>query len=493
MTRDQTPAVHELWAHFRFSVVGHLLASPPRRGELQRAIEQLAARTWAHPVTREPVRFGASTIERWFLEARRSHQDPVGALRKKVRKDQGLQVTLGDPLRRALLAQYGAHRSWSVQLHFDNLVAAAEAKAELRPVPSYSTVRRFMKANGLVKRRRLSSARTAGVEAAEARLDELEVRSYEAEYVHGLWHLDFHNGSKKVLTPRGELAVPLLLGILDDRSRLACHLQWYLGEETAAILTHGLSQAFQKRSLPRALMTDGGSAMKAAETREGLARLGILHEMTLAHSPYQNGKQENFWTQVEGRLLAMLEDVADLTLDVLNDVTQAWVEHEYNRKVHSEIGEPPLSRFLAGPEVGRPSPDSAALRLAFTRGEARTQRRSDGTVSIEGRRFEVPSRYRHLERVHVRYAEWDLTVVHLVDERTGSALSRLYPLDKTRNASAARRTLEPLAVKGHMAPVPPATGVPPLLAKLLAKQAASGLPPAYLPHHHQDDEEGEEP
>jgi hypothetical protein len=35
----------------------------------------------------------------------------------------------------------------------------------------------------------------------------------------------------------------------------------------------------------------------------------------------------------------------------------------------------------------RPSPDSAALRLAFTRTETRTLRKRDGTIVIEGRRF----------------------------------------------------------------------------------------------------------
>jgi putative transposase len=62
---------------------------------------------------------------------------------------------------------------------------------------------------------------------------------------------------------------------------------------------------------------------------------------------------------------AMLEDVSDLTRARLNEATQAWVEYEYNRKIHSEIGEAPVARFLKGPEVTRPSPDSAALRLAL--------------------------------------------------------------------------------------------------------------------------------
>ena len=54
-----------------------------------------------------------------------------------------------------------------------------------------------------------------------------------------------------------------MLGLLDDRSRVACHLQWYL-DETAETLVHGLTQAIQKRGLPRALLTDNGAAMLAA-------------------------------------------------------------------------------------------------------------------------------------------------------------------------------------------------------------------------------------
>ena len=229
-----------------------------------------------------------------------------------------------------------------------------------------------------------------------------------------------------MLTARGEWVTPILFGVLDDRSRLACHLQWYLSE-TAEIIAHGLSQAFQKRGLPRAALSDNGAAMTAAEINQGLNRLGILHQTTLPYSPYQNAKQEAFWGPVEGRLMAMLEHVPDLTLSFLNEATQAWVEHEYNTRVHSETSEAPVRRFLAGPAVTRPSPDSNTLRLAFTRSDTRTQRKSDGSIVIEGRRFELPSRYRHVTRVEVRYAGWDLAHVHLVDARTGAVLTRLYP------------------------------------------------------------------
>ena len=66
----------------------------------------------------------------------------------------------------------------------------------------------------------------------------------------------------------------------------------------------------------------------------------------------------------------------------------------------------------------------------------RMQRKSDGTVVIEGRRFEVPNRYRHLSRVEVRYAGWDLGLVHLVDARTGKVPSGSIPRTRPRTPVA---------------------------------------------------------
>jgi putative transposase len=478
--------VPERWAQLRFSIIGHLLAAPPPKGALRAALKQLAAREWRHPSTGTPVRFGVSTLERWYYCARNEQHDPVSVLRRKRRQDAGTQASMSAPLRQALLAQYNAHKSWSAQLHHDNLAALAETRSELRPVPSYATVRRFLAAHGLTKRHPMTTRQTDGALAAAARLEAREVRSYEAEYINGLWHWDCHNGSRKVLTSRGEWQTPILFGVLDDCSRLACHLQWYLSE-SAENIAHGLSQAMQKRGLPRVAMSDNGAAMTATEITEGLVRLGILHQTTLPYSPYQNGKQETLWGSVEGRLMAMLEGVDDLTLARLNEATQAWVEQDYNRKHHSEIDDTPLARFLAGPAVTRPCPDAAALRLAFTRTERRSLRKSDGTAVIEARRFEIPNRYRHLAVLEVRFAAWDLTQVHLVDPHTGTVLCRLFPQDKAANASGQRRSLQPLTADPVALLPPPARGVGPLLARMIDRQAASGLPPAYLPKDEGDE------
>jgi hypothetical protein len=126
------------------------------------------------------------------------------------------------------------------------------------------------------------------------------------------------------------------------------------------------------------------------------------------------------------------------------------------------------------------------LRLVFTRTDHRMARKSDGSVVIEGRRFEIPNRYRHLTRLEVRYACWDLGLIHLVDERTGKVLSRLYPQDKTRNADGLRRALDPISPEP--VGVKPATGIAPLLARLIDQQAATGLPPPYIPKDEQGDD-----
>ncbi len=471
MSQDPDP---DCWARLRFAIIGPLLAAPPGPGELGKTLGELSARYWQHPVNGTPVRFSAATLERWYYAARKA-ADPVAALRRQGRADAGRPRRLSAALIQALHAQYQAHPGWSVQLHYDNLAAQAEDDAALRPMPAYGTVRRYMRARGLDRKRRPKRT-TEGAQRAERRLQNLEVRSYEVEHVHGLWHLDYHHGSRKVLTPGGRWVTPVLLGVIDDHSRLICHLQWYL-DETTETLVHGFSQALQKRGLPRALMTDNGSAMTADEFRSGLHTLGILHETTLPYSPYQNAKQETLWATLEGRLMAMLEGMADLTLEQLNLLTQAWAEQDYHHNRHAEIGVSPMRRYLDAPNVGRACPEPGVLRSAFCRTVKRRQRKSDGTISLAGKRFEIPDRYRHLEQPRVRYARWDLRSVALIDAHTQATLCALYPLDKSANAEGVRRRRTPVETTA----VPVSSQMPALLRKLLADYAATGRPPAYLP------------
>ena len=240
------------WATLRFAVIGELLVRPPKRGELQDALTALSEKVWKGPDgTWRTYTF--STIERWYYQAVKS-AEPAQALRRQVRRDAGAERVMSEALVGELGAQYRAYPSWSYRLHADNLGALVQEKPELGAAASYTTVRRRMKKRGWLKRRK---ARTAGQRRAARRLDEREVRSYEKQHAHALWHFDFHECSLCVLMIDGRRLKPVCLCILDDFSRMACHIQWYL-LESAETLAHGLCQAYAKRGLPRSALSDKG-------------------------------------------------------------------------------------------------------------------------------------------------------------------------------------------------------------------------------------------
>ena len=469
-------SISQKWAEFRFSVVGKLLSAPPKHGELKGALKKLARTQWEHPISGVPVSFHWQTIEEWYYKAKNERLNTIDVLRPQIRSDKGRTRVLTEEVKRIIDERYEQYKTWSYQLHRDNLVVDLENK-NISPIPSYSTVRRYLQATGKFKKKRDRNRNRVGYKKAEQKKEEQEVRSFENEYVNGLWHLDFHHCSREIITSTGELVRPICLAIIDDNSRLLCHVQWYL-TESAEDLIHGFSQALQKRGIPRDLMTDNGAAMTSAEFTEGLIRLGIGHKTTLPYSPHQNGKQEVLWSQLEGRLMAMLEDEKMITLRELNNITTAWAEIEYNKSDHSELNCTPLNRFLNHSDVSRECPDFNYLRQMFRREELRTIRKSDATISIDSKRFEIPYQYRHFRKIRIRYTKWDLSFIHMVND-DGKPIAQIYPVNKSRNSSGARKkvTESPPA----QAPSIDLNNLPPLLKQIVQKYQESGLPPAYLP------------
>jgi hypothetical protein len=138
----------------------------------------------------------------------------------------------------------------------------------------------------------------------------------------------------------------------------------------------------------------------------------------------------------------------------------------------------PLTRYTQAGNVGRPCPGSDRLRQVFTIRLTRRVRGSDGTVSLDGTRFELPTRLRTLQQVTLRYARWDLRRVWVIDPATDVVITPIYPLDKQANADRQRRCIEPPS----LAPEPAGEGgMAPLMQELMREYAATGLPPAYVP------------
>ena len=160
-----------------------------------------------HPVSGAEARFAVATIERWYYTARGEKDDPVGVLRRTVRKDCG-KVSLTAEQIEHLRQQYEDHKHWTYQLHYDNLAAAVQAKPAMGRLRSYCTVRRYMQAHGLVRKSRPCPQGRPGEVLAAERREKREVRSYEAEYVGSLWHLDFHHSARRSSPPAASGSAP---------------------------------------------------------------------------------------------------------------------------------------------------------------------------------------------------------------------------------------------------------------------------------------------
>lgn len=466
-------------AEFRFSVIGNLLASPPDRGKLKKELKQLGSRSWIHPTKGSAYHFHYGSIERWYYAAKASPDDPVSALMKMKSRVEGRPKTVSDTLEKVIAAQYEEHKDWSYQLHYDNLCALAE-KDESLTVTSYSTIRRYMLDKGMRRQKSIRRYSIAQI-AADQHIEKVEIRSYSHEHVGALYHLDFHHAKFSVLDSTGKWRTPLCFAMLDDCSRVCCHAQWYFSEDTDH-LVHGVMQGFLKRGLCRSLMTDNGSAMISEEFTHGLKQLGILHNRTLPYSAYQNGKQERFWGVLEGRLMKMLPPKNSITLKFLNDATCAWVEQEYHRKFHNEIGSTPIDKYLDTSSVLRKSPSFEELKSAFRMRSSRRQRLSDGSISINNTRFEIPACYRHLSTIYVHFARWDLSYVHVADFTTDKALIQIYPVDLIANAYSQRKSIEMALAEnetlGKQTSSEPKMA--PLLQKYMDELDASGFPSPYL-------------
>ncbi len=480
------PAKRDRWAPLRFSIIGPLLAAPPAPRALLAALQGLAARPWRHPLLDLEVHFGVSTLQRWYYAAR-STADPVAALRNRLRTDVGRFPSLSPQAIEVLTVQYREHPGWTMQLHLDNLRVALAASAA--PLPSYPTLRRYLLAHGMRRQRPLKRA-TDGALAARERLEQREVRSYEIEHVGGLWHLDFHHCSRKVLSRAGAWIKPLLLGVIDDRSRLVCHLQWYR-DATTGSLVHGFAQALMKRGLPRALMTDNGAAMTAEEFTAGVWRAWpscITPRCPIALTKTRNtnrcgrASRHDSWPCSKARRhWIWICSTVPRKRGSSRSTTAACTPRSMPR---------PYRVTLQGPSVARACPDSDTVFGAFRIEVSRRVRHSDATVSVAAQRVEIPTRYAALSTVQVRYARWDRSRVDLIDARSGAVLCPIRPLDKAANADRVRgRRHHPGATDApaaNAATNPAASGMAPLLGQLLAEYAATGLPPAYLPTPNED-------
>jgi transposase InsO family protein len=439
-------AVHPI-ALFRLSVLGPLASREQfEHGELKRLLTELAAQTYFTPGERR-VRLTQKTIERWYYAWKAGGID---ALVPKPRKDRG--VSKLSPEHQAAIVE-AKHANPKRSLNSLRRVLELQGKVSRNDV-SRSAIHRLLQHHGL--------SRIAG-SASEP----TEHRRFVAEFAGDLWQGDVMHGPS--VPVKGRLRKVYLVSLMDDASRLIVHSAFCTGE-TALDIEGVLKQAVLKRGLPKKLLIDNGAAYRAGSLQGICARLEIRLIYCRPYQPQGKGKLEKWHRTVREQFLSELDVRCLRDLDDLNARLWAWLDQIYHQTVHTSLeGLTPLQRYQRDLVRIRPlGAFATALDALFYHRHPRTVRK-DGTVSFQGRFFEVPFELNG-QRVWL-VVDPHREVPIAVESEANQPLGAVVALDEKANAYRKRHRPQPTTTEPT-----PQTGPNAVELALKQQEAAYRLP-----------------
>jgi putative transposase len=412
-------ALHPV-ALFRLTVLGPL-ASRERfeHGELKRILAELAAQTYLTPGKRQ-VRLTEKSIERWYYAWR---VGGVDALVPKRRKDRGVS-TLSPDLQAALVEAKQVNPKRSL----NSLRQLLEMQGKIaKGAVSRSAIHRLLQHQGL--------SRIAG-SASEP----TEHRRFVSEFAGDLWQGDVMHGPS--VPVKGRQRKVYLVSLMDDASRLIVHSAFCTGE-TALDIEGVLKQAVLKRGLPKKILIDNGAAYRAGSLQGICARLEIRLIYCRPYQPEGKGKLEKWHRTVREQFLSELDVRCLRDLEDLNARLWAWLEQMYHQTVHSSLeGLTPLQRFQRDLVKVRPLGAFATqIDALFYHRHPRFVRK-DGTVSFQGRFFEVPFELSGKRVVLVVDPHREAVIA--VESAEGQPLGAVVVLDEKANAYRKRHRPQPV-------------------------------------------------
>jgi putative transposase len=339
-------------ALFRYSLIREASDSSLSTRQRGRLVRELAGRDHAGPGDQR-VRVARGTLDRWIRAYRSGGFEALApASRTGVPVTEARLLELAEALKREVPRRTAAQVA--------QIVRTSEGDG-----PSARTLQRHFARLGLNTRPDGRPPQAFG--------------RFEAEAPGDLWTGDALHGP--VIGGRKTY----LFAFIDDHSRALVGYRWGLSEDTVR-LEAALRSALASRGVPRAVYLDNGSAMVSRQLLRACASLGVRLVHSEPYRPQGRGKIERVFETVRGQFLVEVEARPPADLAELNRLFSAWVETVYHRREHSETGQAPIERLLAGGPPVLPSP--AALHEAFLWSEVR-QVTKTATVSLHGNVFEV--------------------------------------------------------------------------------------------------------
>lgn len=205
-----------------------------------------------------------------------------------------------------------------------------------------------------------------------------------------------------------------------------------------------MRQAILRWGVPERLYVDNGSAYISRQFTFIVNALGIRK---IHHPPYQawcKGKVESLMKRFkEYQREAALAGFK--TIEELNATLAAWIEVEYNQKIHSSTGETPNTRYQNSLATYPPKriTDIDAFNAHFLWRERRVVDKY-GFISLHGNRYRI----RDIgcgETIELRFDPFDLSHVHVYRNASFVSTVKAYSLSRIEYTQMSEETKKPEA------------------------------------------------
>jgi transposase InsO family protein len=369
MTNEEREAV----ALFRYGLIAPILN---KHCDRQAYLQEICAQK--HTVPYYGLKeFSLSTVERWLSGYRKWGFDE---LKPKPRDDKGRTRALSAEDQETVLDL----RRKNMHLSMASFYELCIKRGVFEPQNvSYHSINRLLSNHQLL---RMSKDPT------------VQRKRFAYDTVNTLWQGDASVGP--YLTIGSRKCRTFLFAFLDDCSRLIPHAQFFFTENFEPMKTV-LKEAMLRRGQPKMLYVDNGKVYTSNTLHLACAKLGISLIHTKPYDPEAKGKIERFFGTVRRCFYPSLVNEPVHNLEELNSRFWGWLDQGYHRKVHSSLERTPLDAYMAQIDQVCHIADPAALDFIFWHRLTRKVR-NDGTISIQGKLFQVPLRYVGM-RIEIRF------------------------------------------------------------------------------------------
>jgi putative transposase len=341
---------------FRYSLVRDAADPALSKAQRGRVVRALSEGEHVGPDGRL-VRVARGTLDEWVRAYRRGGFDALLPRPRVV-----APRTPASVLELAFALKRERPERTAAQVREIMLAAAGD-----RPVPGLRTLQTHLARQGLNVR-------------ADGRAPGKVYGRFEATARNELWTGDgLHGPVLAGATARRAV----LVGFIDDHSRLLVGWRWGTGEDVFR-LEAALRSGLMARGVPEAILVDRGSAFVSSQLLRACAVLGVKLIHASPRAATTKGKIERFFRTVRDQFLVEIDDGVELA--ELNRLFSAWLEVVYHQRVHSETGQTPLARFESAGAPPLPTP--ALLREALLWSQERTVTKT-AAVSLHGNQYEV--------------------------------------------------------------------------------------------------------